>query len=299
MRWLINAARPARREALLRGAAIGLVVVLAALAVEGWGPAFVIVCATALVALVLVSPSLRLRTTARQEREEQFAEVAARLHHIDAEHREAQARMHAIRSIVAGIVSATELLKSLPEDRRESFASMVDAELDRLNRMLRDDTTARVRAVALDDLLGPLVTSHRSRGRSITWHPSGLSVVGRYDDVAEALNILLDNAAVHGDADDIRVAAELDGPEVTITVTDGGPGVPAELHEQIFQWGERRPGSPGEGIGLNFAQTLVRELGGDLQLDETYRVGARFVLTLPAPAELVRTADTAPLPIAG
>lgn len=298
MKWLTVAARSTQwRRALLRGAGIGLGVVLTTLTLAGWAPAAVI-CIAAAVAVAAAPYVARPVRAAGHEREQQFREVAARLHSIDAEHREAQARMHAIRSIVAGIVSANDLLKSLPEDRRESFESMVDAELERLTRILRDETTTRVRPIALDELLAPLVVSHRSRGRSVRWEPSGLSVLGRYDDVAESLNILIDNAAVHGGADDIRVAAELSGSDVVITVTDRGPGVPAEMRERIFRWGERGAASPGEGIGLNFAQTLVRELDGDLDLDHTYRSGARFVLSLPAPAELA-AAGRVELRIAG
>lgn len=301
MKWVSSAARSARdREASLRVAPVGLVVVVTTLAIAGWTPALVLVSAATLL-VIAGAPAVRDHRSARQERDQHFAEVAARLHHIDAEHREAQARMHAIRSIVAGIVSATQLLKSLPEDRRDSFESMVDAELDRLTRILRDETATRARPIALDDLLSPIVLSHRSRGRHVTWEPTGLSVLGLLDDVAESVNILIDNAAVHGDASDIRVGAERRGAEVVLTVTDGGPGVPAELRDEIFRWGARRAGSPGEGIGLNFAQTLVRELGGDLELDEDYRDGTRFALTLPTPEQIVpaERAERAELRIAG
>lgn len=289
MKTLGIAARSAqRKEATLLVVSLGLVL-LTTLAVLGGMGALALLGAVALIALAVMNVAVTGRT-ARDGRDQHLADVAARLHHIDAERRDAQARMHAIRSIVAGIVSATQLLKSLPEDRRDSFESMVDAELDRLTRILRDETTTRTRSISLDDLLAHVVTSHRSRGRTVTWEPSGLRLLGRYDDVAEVVNILIDNAAVHGDADDIRVAAEHDSGTVTITVTDSGPGIPAELRNRIFRWGEQRPDSPGEGIGLNFAQTLVRELRGDLYLDETYRAGTRFTLTLPATADLFRGA---------
>lgn len=281
MKWDISSARPAQwREASRPVVAVGLFV-LVILALLGWTRILVVACATALIVLTVVDQLGRRRSSAR-EQEHQLAEVTARIRRIDAERREARARMHAIRSTVAGIVSANQLLKSLPEDRRESFESMVDAELDRLTRMLRDDATARIRPLALDDLLANVVTAHRSRGRLVSWQPSGVTAVGRYDDVAEAINILIDNAAVHGAADDIEVGVEQHGAEVTVAVTDGGAGIPAHLRSRIFSWGEHRADSPGEGIGLNMAQTLVREFGGDLRLDPTFDAGARFLLTLPA-----------------
>ncbi|UMG91355.1 HAMP domain-containing sensor histidine kinase [Nocardioides sp. TF02-7] len=232
---------------------------------------------------------------ALREREEQLAAMTARLTAVDAEHRSSRARMHEIRSTVAGIVSATQLLKSLPAERRESFESMVDAEMDRLMRILKGGDRTASRPVELDELLVHLVTSHRARGRTITWQPSGLLAVGRYDDVAEAVNVLIDNAAVHGNADDIRVHAERDGDQVTISVTDSGPGVAVEMRDRLFQWGERRADSPGQGIGLHVAQALVQQLGGDLELDVSHARGTRFVVRLPAVPAPVRLAPLQPV----
>lgn len=279
MKWDGSAARSAQwRQASPPAVAVGVVVLLT-LALMGWTLVLVLLSACTLVALAVVHHLGTRRPAALEE--EEYAAVAAQIHHIDAERRDARARMHAIRSIVAGIVSANQLLRSLPEDRRESFESMVDAELDRLTRILRDETTARIGPIQLDDLIDNLVTAHRSRGRSVSWEPRGLSAIGRHDDVAEALNVLIDNAAVHGDPDDIRVAAELRGSVVVVSVTDSGSGIPDDLRGRVFRWGERRAGSPGEGIGLNMAQTLVRESGGSLELDDVHG-GTRFVMTLPA-----------------
>lgn len=251
--------------------------VLVVLQSAGHVPASVILVIGALATLVAAHRTNQLRTAVRER-----DRAAARLHRVSAEHRTSDARMHEIRSTVAGIVSATRLLRSLPEDRRESFESMVDAEMERLLRILHGGSTDTRTTVSLDELLAHLVTSHRARGRSVQWSPSGMTVTGRYDDVAEAINVLIDNAAVHGNPDDIRVATAQVGGTVRLTVSDSGPGVPAELRERIFQWGEQRTDSPGDGIGLHLAHTLVTELGGALILDDDFRAGARFIVNLPA-----------------
>ena len=52
----------------------------------------------------------------------------------------------------------------------------------------------------VDDVLRQLVVAQQAQGRAVSWEPSGVTVVGRADDLAEAVHVLLDNAAKHGRA---------------------------------------------------------------------------------------------------
>lgn len=68
--------------------------------------------------------------------------------------------------------------------------------------------------------------------------------------------------------------------EVQVTVTDSGPGVPAELREKIFYpFFTTKPS--GSGVGLATAQKLVASHGGSLELDGRFQQGSRFRLRLP------------------
>jgi signal transduction histidine kinase len=134
------------------------------------------------------------------------------------------------------------------------------------------------------------VLSHLARGRVVVWEPTGLRALGRADDIAEIVNVLLENAAVHGgpDAVSVRVGRDLEGHGITITVADQGPGIAPEVRERVFDWGVSRPGSPGQGIGLHVAADIARELGGRLELLPTTQ-GAAFALHLPSePQEVSR-----------
>jgi signal transduction histidine kinase len=56
---------------------------------------------------------------------------------------------------------------------------------------------------------------------------------------------------------------------VTILVEDNGPGIPAEIRDQIFDRGVRSDSTrsiEGSGIGLDIAKTLVRRMGGILRV---------------------------------
>lgn len=80
-------------------------------------------------------------------------------------------------------------------------------------------------------------------------------------------------------------SAQQDG-QVTITVTDHGPGIPKSQREKVFKAFKRlsnklSDGVSGTGIGLTIARDLARRHGGDLVLSETKNSkGCHFILTL-------------------
>ena len=71
-------------------------------------------------------------------------------------------------------------------------------------------------------------------------------------------------------------------------MTDTGIGIPADKHEQVFERFSKLDNFvPGTGLGLSICRLSAEKMGGRLEVDATYRQGARFVLTLPLkqPAE--------------
>jgi heavy metal sensor kinase len=102
----------------------------------------------------------------------------------------------------------------------------------------------------------------------------------------DALTNLVDNAIKYGplrSTIDVRVAA--DGNKATLTVTDAGPGIPAEHRERIFDRfyrvdeGRSRD-MGGTGLGLAIAKWAVEANGGQISL-ETATTGSVFRITLP------------------
>jgi signal transduction histidine kinase len=246
-------------------------------------------------AVLVVTLLLVVRRCAiESERAEQRAvALGLRLSAAEAEQREARARLHEINATVAGIASAQRLIdEGGAVDRITHLTSMMRAEVERLQRLVAGRTQRRTRSVDLDDIVGQIVLSHLARGRIVLWEPSGLRALGRADDIAEVVNVLLENAAVHGgpDAVTVRVSRHLDGPGVVIAVTDQGPGVDPEVRERVFDWGVSGPGSPGQGIGLHAAADIALGLGGRLELVPT-TTGACFALHLTASRQEVSVGD--------
>jgi signal transduction histidine kinase len=111
---------------------------------------------------------------------------------------------------------------------------------------------------------------------------------GDPDAVARVVRILIDNALRYGPGRPVRVLAVNAGPEATIEVADRGPGIPPEEQESIFERfhrGRAAGSQGGFGLGLAIGRELAERMGGTLGLADRPGGGARFVLSLPAPAD--------------
>lgn len=217
--------------------------------------------------------------------------------------RDERARLHEAASALAGIRAATTLLNSpsaIGDERRAAMTAMVQSELERLERMVRRQQDAarpgtpeprademqagemRAEVIDLDSVVATMVLAHEAKGTDVVWRPSRMLALGDSDQLTEALNVLLDNAAAHGSGS-VRIevrAADQASTSVEIAVTDDGPGVAPELRRRIFAWGVSRPGSTGQGIGLHAARDLMERQGGYLELVEAGEQ-TTFVLGIP------------------
>jgi len=98
---------------------------------------------------------------------------------------------------------------------------------------------------------------------------------------AAFLNVVR-NAAQASPGGVLAIRAATDGREVVLRFHDDGPGVPADIHDRIFDpfFSTRRVGD-GVGLGLTQAHFVAREHLGSVVL-EPARDGACFAFRLPA-----------------
>jgi heavy metal sensor kinase len=100
---------------------------------------------------------------------------------------------------------------------------------------------------------------------------------------------LVDNAVRHTPSGS-NVRVELDETDVgyAIAVKDQGPGIPAEIREQIFERffrgdvSRRWSAQDGAGLGLALARWIGRAHGGDVVLARSSPSGSTFVISLPS-----------------
>ncbi|MCC6238022.1 MAG: hypothetical protein IT299_10660 [Dehalococcoidia bacterium] len=111
---------------------------------------------------------------------------------------------------------------------------------------------------------------------------------GDADRLHQVLLVLVDNAArVTPPGEAITLRAGLDGKLVTMSVTDGGPGVSEEHAAPIFERfyrvdKARARAQGGAGLGLSIARDMVRAHGGELRLANPGQPHATFEIRLPA-----------------
>jgi signal transduction histidine kinase len=210
-------------------------------------------------------------------------------------------RAHEFRNALFAIDGATRTLEryraSLSTTEQAELADAISSGIDRL----RDIVESRGQRPDVVDLLR-LATSQAAllRGRGVgvrVTGDAGVRAVADHGWCGQILANLLTNAVRHGDADRNGVTLRVTGDEerALLEVADAGPGIPAELREQIFIDGVRlHPDRQGEGRGLPHARRLAREQGGDLWVKGAPADGgACFVLALPrvrgplAPDEVV------------
>jgi PAS domain S-box-containing protein len=116
--------------------------------------------------------------------------------------------------------------------------------------------------------------------------------------ITQALNNLVSNAIKYSPPDtDIIVEPVRNGDRFEVRVMDQGPGVPPEAREQIFlPFGTAgTPTTAGErsiGLGLVIVRKIAEAHHGAVWVDDKYRMGACFVLALPA-VPATWTSDTA------
>jgi signal transduction histidine kinase/CheY-like chemotaxis protein len=105
------------------------------------------------------------------------------------------------------------------------------------------------------------------------------------DEVAltSILRNLLSNGVKYTDTGEVRLSARVVGDTLQISVSDTGIGIPAALHQQVFEEFYQVPGPRrgGTGLGLPYARRLAEILGGDLELMSDVGAGTTVVLTLP------------------
>ncbi|MGE5503385.1 MAG: ATP-binding protein [Actinomycetota bacterium] len=85
----------------------------------------------------------------------------------------------------------------------------------------------------------------------------------------------------------VAIACRRTGPMVELSVTDNGPGIPAEERSRIFGVFQRvgaRPDVNGLGMGLAICKRIVERHGGRIWVEDGPEGGCRFTFTLPAAA---------------
>jgi two-component system OmpR family sensor kinase/two-component system sensor histidine kinase BaeS len=100
--------------------------------------------------------------------------------------------------------------------------------------------------------------------------------------VREVLNNVIANALRYTPrGGSVVVGASGDDQRVSVTVRDTGAGIPPDVLPHIFDRFTHAPDSPGAGLGLAIAKSLVTAHGGEISATSTIGQGTEVRFTLP------------------
>ncbi|MED5617843.1 ATP-binding protein [Ideonella sp. BN130291] len=224
---------------------------------------------------------------------------------------------HELRNPLAPIVTALRLMALRNGDAHQAERRILERQVAHLTRLVDDllDVSRFARGkvqlqrelLDLREVIGraleiaqPLL-AHRDQPVRVDLPPEPVFVFGDAVRLAQVFSNLLSNAAKFTPPQArIAVRTLADSASITVTVEDGGAGIPADLLPRVFdlfvqgqQALDRQAG--GLGLGLAIVKTLVELHGGSVSAhSEGEGRGARFSVRLPRATAAAAT--SAPLP---
>jgi PAS domain S-box-containing protein len=206
---------------------------------------------------------------------------------------------HELRTPLTALLGLTEVLsrgrQEMSEEQiREAFDGVTRAG-DRLSALvgnLLDLTKLQQGEIRVTPEPVPLAPLSQQLVASMP-APEEVSIELRMDDgvvaladpqrLDQILSNLLTNAFRYG-GPEVVLAAESDGSDVLVSVSDNGSGVEEALVPHLFDpfaRGSASAGVGGSGLGLAIVQMLVEASGGDIWYEVPEPNGARFCIRLP------------------
>ena len=98
---------------------------------------------------------------------------------------------------------------------------------------------------------------------------------------------VLINAAQHTKSGYVRARFDYNGEDLTVTVQDTGSGIPADLHENIFE--RFVTTDNGSGLGLSICRELMKLMGGRMRIKSQAGKGTIVWIIIPCPAHETMT----------
>ncbi len=217
--------------------------------------------------------------------------------------------VHELRTPLAALKAGAALLArpNVSENVRQEIVHALQVEVDRLTelttdfldlarlesgRMRLEPTSFDLREL-LTECLGVVAPVAAQQRISLSLRPGTGTAYADRDRIKQVLLNLLTNAIkynVQGGtvtvALDVRRAPEGgDEEQYVISVSDTGPGIPADEAPYIFEKFYRASTASqtsGTGLGLTIARRIVEAHGGEMWFESTPGAGTTFYFTLPA-----------------
>ncbi|MDE0391943.1 MAG: HAMP domain-containing sensor histidine kinase [Rhodospirillales bacterium] len=203
---------------------------------------------------------------------------------------------HDLRNMLATAAVLTDRLAMARDPEVQKLAHPLVAAIDRAitlcthtlsfatGRLPAPRRTSFALAPLVDDVGAALSIDENS----VIWRndvPPELQVTADRDQLYRVIINLAQNAAqalaCRDGGGTLRIDAWDDAGGTVVEVADTGPGIPAPVREHLFEAFADGGGSEGTGLGLAIARELMRNHGGDIDLERSDHEGTVFRLRLP------------------
>jgi two-component system osmolarity sensor histidine kinase EnvZ len=193
---------------------------------------------------------------------------------------------HDLRTILTRFKLELALLGNAPE------ADAMKKDVDEMGRMLeaylafaKGDTSEQPAPTDMPEFLEELRADAERHGHktSVSFYGHSLVTV-RPAALRRCLGNLVSNASRFAKA--ISITGHRDHRWLTVSVDDDGPGIPAEMREEVFRPflrldDARNQDEGGTGLGLAIARDIARAHGGDITLGDSPMGGLRATVRVP------------------
>lgn len=209
---------------------------------------------------------------------------------------------HDLRNPIGTIAAAVELLSdvSLPQDRQGEHLEIIGRAAHRANRLIQDlldvatieagRLSVRTKSVDIVELVEEVGSQMRLgadlEGVELSVNvPADLPAVeADRDRIHQVLSNLIGNGLKFTPSGgQVAVAAERVPGGVSVTVSDTGPGIEAEMKEHLFDrfWRGHGTNLRGAGLGLAIVKGILEAHGTEIDVETEVGRGSAFSFTLP------------------
>jgi two-component system sensor histidine kinase KdpD len=210
---------------------------------------------------------------------------------------------HELGNLVTIVSGYGQMLRDhwafLADDRRLDIVGRMNRQMDQLRVLIDNFQHLRWLTVSNKDLGGPapptdmnlmlgtladdLVPLADDHPLDVDVEPDLPPVRADRASVQHVLMNLVVNATKFSPpGEPIAIEVRREDDDIRFTVTDHGPGIPADQRDRIFEKFVRlQDGGVGVGLGLFISRALVEAMGGRIWAADASDGGARMAFTLP------------------
>jgi signal transduction histidine kinase len=196
--------------------------------------------------------------------------------------------IHDLNNVFETITEVAELLKA--DQQWRPLAATLWRSVERGKRLLgaipdRTPNLAGIVEDAIQSITDYCTAARRPRMRFVRQIPPDVRLPGSAKDWERVFaNLFLNAAQIMREPGRIDIVAQQTDESISVTVSDNGPGIPAEILPRIFRpnVSTKTSGEARSGLGLHIVASIVKKYSGRvIAANREQEKGAIFTISLP------------------